>query len=106
MNKIILIAALSIGLLGCSDIDYGSPKALIEGYRFCLDMQSWEQLNDAIIKKDTRMISYLEQSNLCGTLRSGIEYSIINRSFGGTANVRVWVGDKHFDIYTNNEATR
>lgn len=107
MKKLITFCAVALALVGCGEQEQSNqPKTLVEGYWFCLDRQSWDMLNDALVTSDSKMIGFLESSQYCGVLKGGLEYTIIDRSFGGTATVRVWSGDQYFDIYTNNEATR
>lgn len=105
MKKFALIALVISALVGC-EAEPQKPETLVEGYAFCIDRDSWVKMNDAVVANDAKMIDFLESSNLCGVLKGGLHYSVIDRYFDGTANVRVWVGDEYFDIYTNNEATR
>lgn len=106
MKKIVTLILSALLVVACSDVEDSGPKTLESGYMFCSTSETWEQINNAIVNSDNRMVSHLTELGYCGVLSEGLEYTILDRSITGTAHVRVWLGQKHFDIYTNNEATR
>ncbi|WJZ69959.1 hypothetical protein [Vibrio phage vB_VpaM_XM1] len=106
MKKIVTLILSALLVVACSDVEDTGPKTLESGYMFCSTSETWEQINDAIVNSNNRMVSHLTELGYCGVLSEGLEYTILDRSITGTAHVRVWLGQKHFDIYTNNEATR
>lgn len=106
MNKSIITIISAVLLSACSqDAVEEAPKTLESGYLFCTDANSWDLLNEAKNNQDNRLVSQLGATGKCGVLKEGLEYSVLNRTWT-TANVRVWLNDQHFDIYTNIEAIR
>lgn len=106
MKKLMLLPLFAVAMLAASPVKAEQEKTLEPGYAFCITRAAWENLNDAIVAGDNRMISHLENSGQCGVLTKGLHYTILDREWTGTANVRVWFGDTFVDIYTNNEATQ
>lgn len=86
------------------------PKepTLQPGYGICDTKQNFDHFADAVGRQDARMLTMLEKKGHCTLTTAGLRYSLLDRSFSGTAKVRIWIGDdgRHFDAYTYNEATR
>lgn len=106
MKKSIITIMSAVLLSACSqEAVEEAPKTLESGYLFCTDANSWDLINEALHNKDNRLVSQLGNAGKCGVLKEGLEYSVLNRTWT-TANVRVWMNNQSFDIFTNIEAIR
>jgi hypothetical protein len=85
-----------------------SDPTLRPGYGICDTKQNFDHFVDAVGRQDARMLAMLEKQGYCTLTTAGLRFSLLDRSIGGTAKVRIWIGDdgRHFDAYTYNEATR
>lgn len=95
-----LIAAAILAVSVTAQAEMPTLKA---GQIFCTSKEAIDQFFESMTRNDVRMINHLENTNQCAVLREGLEYSIIKRSWF-LVNVRVWVGDNHFDIWVPQEA--
>ena len=83
-----------------------SAKTLKTGYPICFTEKSFDELVTAIVNNDSRQINYLEKAGLCGIISTNVEYSLLDRTWTGTAKVRVYVGNESAVAWTNLEATQ
>lgn len=95
MRKVILIAGL---LFITTPLFAGSIKG---GYPACISKELFDEIENALIRKDEKTVNYLEQ-NGCFYLKSGLAYSLISESWG-IAQIRVYVGGTSVILWTNIE---
>ena len=72
------------------------------GYGACISADLFDQFTTVAVNNDEKGINYLLK-NGCFVTKKGIEFSLIDRSFTGTAKIRVYSGDEAFILWTNNE---
>jgi len=72
------------------------------GYVACISAELFDQVTTFSVNKDYKGIDYLMKHG-CILTKKGIEFSLIDRSFTGTAKIRVYSNDESFILWTNNE---
>lgn len=87
-------------LLAASTSSYA--ETLKGGYGACLSDDLFEQFISASVKKDERAFQYLLK-NGCIITKAGIQVSVLDRTWTGTAKVRAYVGDSAVVLWTNTE---
>ncbi|WP_280569352.1 hypothetical protein [Chromohalobacter sp. 296-RDG] len=73
------------------------------GQPACVSEELLDQLLSAVTDDDDKGVEYL-LNNGCLVPRSGIEVSVLDRSWTGTTKVRAYVGDQAMVLWTVNEA--
>jgi len=72
------------------------------GYGACISEDLFDQFISASVKKDERAFQYLLK-NGCIITKAGIEVSVLDTTWTGTAKVRAYVGDSAVILWTNTE---
>jgi len=72
------------------------------GYGACLSEDLFDQFISASVKKDEQAFQYLLK-NGCIITKAGIQVSVLDRTWTGTAKVRAYVGDSAVVLWTNTE---
>lgn len=101
MKKLLITAAALTLFSGAAQ-----AKTLKPGYPICFTGKAFEEVTTAIVNNDVRQLEYLEKAGLCGVTNAGIKYSLLDRTWTGTAKVRVYFGDQSALAWTNTEATQ
>lgn len=100
--KKLLITVAALALFSTA----AQAKTLKAGYAICFSEKSFEEVTTAIVNNDVRQLEYLEKAGLCGITNAGVEYSLLDSTWTGTAKIRVYVGDQSALAWTNVEATQ
>jgi len=72
------------------------------GYAACVSEDLFNQVISAITKEDERGFQYL-MNNGCVMLQSGLSLSVLDRTWTGTAKIRVYLGNDAMIVWTNTE---
>jgi len=72
------------------------------GYGACVSADLFDQFTTVAVNNDQNGINYLLK-NGCFITTKGIEFSLLDRSFTGTAKIRVYKGNETIILWTNNE---
>jgi hypothetical protein len=80
----------------------GDKNTLVGGYGVCVSAELFDELISLSVQKDYKGMDYLLK-NGCFVLPKGVKFSLIDRSFTGTAKIRVYLKDKSMIVWTNNE---
>ena len=89
-------------LLSLAAITSAYAEKLKGGYGACLSEDLFSQFISAAVKKDKRALQYLLK-NGCIITKAGIQVSVLDRTWTGTAKVRAYVGDSAVILWTNTE---
>jgi hypothetical protein len=73
------------------------------GYGACISEDYFDQFAMAYVNKDNNGVNYLLKNEKCIITKSGLKFSLLDRSFTGTAKIRVYVGNDAFILWTYNE---
>jgi hypothetical protein len=97
MKKVVLslIAAAALS----TTVQAASLKG---GYGACVSKDLFDQFISASVEKDERAFQYLLK-NGCIVTKAGIEVSVLDTTWTGTAKVRAYVGDSAIILWTNTE---
>ena len=71
------------------------------GYGACISEEYYKEWNSA----DTNGMQYLVNSNKCFILKSGLEYSMVDRGWMSSV-IRVYIGGNGIKLWTANENIR
>jgi len=104
MRRKIKIALTITALTICSQAS-GANKTLKSGYAACLTESLFDEMSQSISRKDDNHKRYLLK-NGCIFLRSGLTYSLLEKTWSGKAKVRAYSESDSFILWTNVEATR
>ena len=70
----------------------------------CPRFSDLQELLSAVINKDIRLFS-LKLDDGCFTIKDGLEYSILDESYGDSASswteIKVYSGDESFNLYVS-----
>jgi len=94
-----LTTAILLSLAASTSVYAESLKG---GYGACLSEDLFDQFTSAAVKKDERAFQYLLK-NGCIITKAGIQVSVLDRTWTGTAKVRAYVGDSAVVLWTNIE---
>jgi hypothetical protein len=73
-------------------------ETLAGGHFACLSEELYDQMVNAVVKKDKPAIEWL-QKNGCLIPKAGIQVSVLEQSWG-TVKVRAYVGDQAVELWT------
>ena len=90
-------------LLSLASIISAHAETLKGGYGACLSEYLFDQFTSAAVKKDERAFQYLLK-NGCIITKAGIQVSVLDRTWTGTAKVLAYVGDSTVVLWTNIES--
>ena len=95
MKKILLSLSLLVSL---------NAESFVGGYGACTDEDSWSEFSLAGVKGDMKAIEYLIGSGKCIITSAGIQISVLDRTWTGTAKVRAYAPNgQSFIVWTANE---
>ena len=92
----------AMGLLALAITVPATAETTKGGYPACLTKDLFDQITSALVKKDERAFEYL-MKNGCLILKAGIQISVLDRTWTGTAKIRAYVGDDAVVLWTNVE---
>ena len=78
-------------------------KTLKENYPICLTEELLDQFVRAFNTKDKRAIEYLSD-NGCASTKSGVEFSLLDRTWNGKAKIRAYTKSGAIEAWTFIEA--
>lgn len=91
MKRLILLAAFVAA--------NANAESLKGGYPACVSESLFDQMVTAINQNDERALQYL-LDNGCIMTKSGIEVSILDRTWSGKVKVRAYVGNSAAVLWT------
>ncbi len=100
--KTTVLAVLAGALLLSAPASAETTQA---GYAFCLSEEAYDQLTTAIINNDQHAQDFLYKMGACGpSLKGGLPATVLDRTWMGLVQARVYLDDNAFVVWGPMEA--
>ena len=101
-----LLQALSIFILAATiPAATQAGETTNGGYTGCVSEAYYDQMMQAVVRKDNRGFKFLIENNRCFTLPAGLSFSMLDRGFT-QSHIRIYVGDQSIELYVPSEMIR
>lgn len=102
MKKVILGLCLIAATATMAQAALAQAATLKGGYGACVTEELFSEMVSAAVADDQRALEYL-LDNGCLIPRAGINITLLDTTWTGTAKVKAYVGDNSIVLWTNRE---
>lgn len=105
MKKLIQ-SLLIVAALAAPQMAQATSGKVGKGWTVCLSENAFDLWTTAVSRNDERLGQQLIKSQQCVILPRDVDYSLIDQTWDGVAEVYIYIGSNSFRVFTYTEALK